>query len=114
MCKTPKAKNWDRYDLKKSDYTTEFESGKKASFLVRMKQSYSTSSDSITTLFVIRDENGTIISSSTVTKKWTDMWYRNYCELDIPEIPKSAGKYTISVYFNGSLANEQAFTVTAE
>ena len=112
MCKTPKANNWDRYDLKKSDYTTTFESGKKASFLVRMKQSYSTSPDNITTLFVIRDANGAIVSSSSVTKTWTDMWYRNYCELDIPAIPKAAGKYTISVYFNGLLANEQAFTIT--
>ena len=112
MCKTPKAKNWDRYDLKKSDYTTTFETGKKASFLVRMKQAYSTSPDDITTLFVIRDANGSVVSSESVTKTWTSMWYRNYCELDIPSMPKAAGNYTISVYFNGSFACEQAFTIT--
>ena len=33
MCKRPKAKNWDRYDLKKADYKTTFESGQNVSFL---------------------------------------------------------------------------------
>lgn len=112
MCKTPKNKNWDRYDLSKSDYTTVFSVGEKASFLVRLRNEYSTSSNKITTLFVIRDENGSIVNTSTVTNTWTKMWYKNYCELDIPSIPQTAGKYTISVYFNGSLAAEQSFTVT--
>lgn len=114
MCNTPKVKNWDRFDLRKSDYTTTFESGKKASFLVRMKQQYSTSSDNITTLFVVQNENGTVVSASSVSQKWTKMWYKNYCELDIPVLPEAAGKYTVSVYFNEALANEQAFTITAK
>lgn len=111
MCKTPKAKDWDRYDLRKSDYTTTFESGTKASFLVRMLQQYSTSPDDITSLFVIRNEDGMIVSTSSVTRTWTSMWYKNYCELDIPAIPQTAGKYTVSVYFNGMLAKEQTFKV---
>jgi len=40
------------------------------------------------------------------------MWTKKYCELDIPALPKTAGKYVVSVFFNGSLANEQSFTVT--
>lgn len=112
MCKTPKNKNWDRYDLSKSDYTTTFSIGEKASFLVRLRNEYSTSSDQITTLFVIRDESGLIINTSTTTQTWTKMWYRNYCELDIPSIPQTAGNYTISIYFNGALATEQSFSIT--
>ena len=111
MCKTPKNKNWDRYDLRTSDYTTQLESGKKGSFLVHLNQSYSTSADNITSLFVIRDENNTIVASSASSRSWTDMWYRNYCELDIPALPKAAGNYTISVYFNGMLVNEQTFSI---
>lgn len=111
MCKTPSWKNWDRYDLSSSDYTTEFEIGQNASFLINSGHQYSTSSDEITILFVIRDENGAIVSTSTTTMIWKKMWYRSYCELDIPSIPQTAGKYTVSVYFNGAFANEQSFSI---
>lgn len=113
MCERPSKKNWDRYDLSSSDYTSTFKVGEKASFLVKLKREYNTSKDSITTLYVIRDENGAIVSTSTTKSTWTKMWYRNYCELDIPSIPQNAGKYTISVYFNGALAHSQNFKVTA-
>lgn len=113
MCKTPSKKNWDRFDLSSSDYKTTFKSGEKASFLVRLKRTYNTSKDSITTLFVIRNEDGAVACTSSSTSAWTKMWYRNYCELNIPTLPKSAGKYTIEVYFNGALAHSQGFKVTA-
>lgn len=112
MCLTPSNANWDRYDLSSSDYTTEFTVGEKASFLVRLKRAYDTSSNIIETLFVIRDENGTIVSTSTSSKTWTKMWYRNYCELDIPSIPDTPGNYTISVYFDGAFVSSTAFSVT--
>lgn len=111
MCKTPSKKKWDRHDLSKSDYTTEFSVDEKGSFLVRMRHEYDTSKDNIVTLFVIRDENGNIVSSATQSATWTSMWYKNYCELDIPQMPKAEGKYSIEVYFNGALANTQAFTI---
>ena len=112
MCKTPKYSNWDRYDLSKSDYTTEFTVKQKASFLVRLKRAYSTSSNTIETMFVIRDESGAIVSAETSSSTWTKMWYRNYCELDIPSIPQIPGNYTISIYFNGAFVYETAFSVT--
>ncbi len=114
MCKTPSYSGWDRYDLSKSDYTTTFEIGQKASYLIRMRSEYNTSNDEIVALFVVRDENGTIVNSSTSTNTWVKMWYKNYCELDIPSIPQVPGKYTMSVYFNGALANENSFTVVEE
>lgn len=112
MCLTPSKANWDRYDLSASDYTTSFTTTEKASFLVHLKRSYNTSSTKIETLFVIRDEKGIVVDTSTSTRTWTNMWWRNYCELDIPSIPKTPGKYTITTYFNGAFANRTAFTVT--
>ena len=113
MCKTPSKKKWDRHDLSKSDYTTEFKAGAKASFLIKLNHKYETSKNKITTLFVIRDEAGKIVSSATKTATWKSMWSKNYCELDIPQLPSAAGKYTIEVFFNGMLANKGNFTVTA-
>ena len=113
MCERPNKKNWDRYDLSSSDYTSTFKASEKASFLVHLKREYNTSKDKITTLYVIRDENGNVVETSSTTTTWTKMWHRGYCELNIPSIPQNAGKYTISVYFNGALAHSQSFKVTA-
>lgn len=111
MCLTPSNSNWDRYDLSKSDYTTTFEPNEEASFLVRLRRAYDTSKDNIESLFVIRDANGNIVSANTSTTTWSRMWYKNYCELDIPEIPEATGNYTIQVYFNRAFAYEGTFTV---
>lgn len=111
MCKRPSYSGWNRYDLSDSDYRTEFSVKEKASYLVRMLKEYNTSSDTIQHLFVIRDESGTIVSIETSSDIWIDMWYRNYCELDIPSLPETPGKYTISVYFNGCFVNENNFTI---
>lgn len=111
MCIKPSEKNWDRHDLSSDDYTRSFSIGTKAGFLVKMDKKYNTSSDKITTLFVIRDESGNIVSTATSTKTWTKMWYQRYCELDIPALPSSAGNYSISIFFNGALAHTQSFTM---
>ena len=112
MCKTPSFSGWDRYDLRSSDYTTDFEIGEKASFLVRLHKEYDTSRDNIVTQYVIRDQAGNIVSTAYEEGTWTSMWYRNYGEFDIPSLPSVAGKYKISIYFNGDLAGEVNFTVS--
>ena len=114
MCKRPSSSDWNRYYLSDSDYRTEFTVGEKAAYLVRMLQEYNTSEDKITALFVITDSSGTILSAETTSATWTDMWYRNYCELDIPSLPETVGTYNMRVYFNGMLANENTFTIVAE
>lgn len=111
MCRTPAWSNWDRYDVPTYDFVTEFSIDEKMSFLVRLRHEYDTSEDNITTLFVIRNENGNVISADAQTRTWTDMWYRNYCELDIPSIPQTPGSYTVSTYFNGQLANITEITI---
>ncbi len=112
MCKYPGYEGWDRYALSDADYKTTFSVGESASFLVHLDKTYGTSSDAIVALFVTRDENGAFVSATTSSKSWSDMWYRNYCELDIPAMPKTVGNYTMSVYFNGGLAATHDFVIT--
>lgn len=111
MCKTPDVDDWDRFDLSASDYKTTFAIGEKASFLVRMRHEYNPSGDTIVTMFVIRDSDNNIVNISTSERTWLSMWYKNYCELDIPAMPSTAGNYTITVYFNGYFASERDFTI---
>ena len=113
MCLTPSVPNWDVYDLDDDDFTTNFKIGQKASFYVKLGPYYNEfATDEIVTVFVIRDEQGKVASLSSQTETWRRMWNYYRCELDIPEIPSIAGNYSVSVYFNGDLVNEQDFTVT--
>lgn len=111
MCRTPENSDWDRYDLSEDDYTTTFTVGEKASFLVYLNRSYATSSDQITTTFVIRNDENQPVHVENQTRTWSAMWYRRYCELDISLLPTDPGTYTIEIYFNGQAAGSQEFTI---
>ncbi len=110
MCKTPSRPNWGRYDLNDSDYRTEFSVGESASYLVRTTKGYN-DVKKVTTMFVIRNDQGTPIIVSNQTKSWSDMWSNYNCKLEIPSMPTAPGTYTIEVYFNNGLAHSQSFTI---
>lgn len=109
MCLRPESGSWDHTDVE--EYTNVFSPGALAGFVVHVNRVYGVSYDDITTAFVILNENGQIISIHSSTTAWSYMWYKNYCELNIPSIPQEPGNYQIQVYFNGQLANIQSFTV---
>lgn len=111
MCRTPSNENWDKGDVKKKNYTTEFKVGESASFAIDLEHEYSTSSDTIVTLFLICDSNGNVVSMNTQSRSWTDMWYRGFGKLTIPAMPATAGSYTVDIYFNGQHVTTQTFTV---
>jgi len=114
MCRTPSYSGWNRFDLAKDDYTTTFEVGEEASFLVHLRGEYDTSNDSIHTLFVFTDKDGAVVETASISSTWTNMWYRNYGELDIPSLPQTPGEYTVTIYFNGLFAGTCDFTITGE
>ena len=112
MCKTPRDEdNWNRFHLSASDYTTSFRVNEKASFLVRARRSYGYSEDPITSMYVIRDMEGNLVCVSSATRKWSDLWYLSYCELNVPKIPAQAGNYILELYWNGQLAHTTNFSV---
>lgn len=111
MCKTPSVSNWTRDNLTTSDYTTAFSVGESASFLVQITKRYNATPEIVTTMFVIRNTEGLPLYVEVTSDSWMNMWYRNFCELDVPVMPAVAGEYTMEVYFNGELATTQPFTV---
>jgi len=111
MCKRPSKNNWSYTNVPDKDYTDTYKVGTKAAFVARLRNKYNTSADVITTMYVIRDKDGKLISSETSAQTWTSMWYKYYGELDIPSIPSVPGTYTIEVYFNGMWVHEQNFKV---
>ena len=111
MCLTPNVSNWDRKDVRSSDYTTTFKAGQKASFVVRINKKYGISSNKINVTFVIRDSDGTVVNFSTKEYKWTNMWKNNYGEFDLPTLPKTSGNYKVTVYFNNAVAGQEDFRI---
>ncbi len=111
MCITPAKENWDRWDVKDSDFTTSFGVGVSASFTMRLLDTYSTSDDEIVTLYVIRDANGDLVSTATESRTWTNMWYRSRGKLTIPFMPETAGNYTIEIYFNFAHVATHTFSI---
>lgn len=109
MCHTPNVSNWKKKDVRSSDYTTTFKLGQKASFLVRVNKKYGISSNKIYVTFVIRDSAGTLVSYSTKETKWSNMWQNSYGCFNLQALPKTAGKYTVTIYFNDAIAGKEDF-----
>lgn len=111
MCKTPNKANWTRKDVK--EYTTTFEVGTSASFVMHVDRKTSQPKDEVVTLYVIRDAEGNRISANTESRTWDDMWDDRYAEFTIPVMPSNAGSYTVEIYFNGMAVTTQSFEITA-
>lgn len=111
MCETPSKKNWDKDDIKSDDFKTTFAADEKASFLVKLSKNPKTSKDIIIISYVVRTKENTVVNISSTSTTWKKMWTNRYCELNVPAIPTTAGEYSISIYFNGSFAHSQNFTI---
>lgn len=111
MCKTPNKINWTRKDLIKSDYTTSFKIGQKASFVIRARKLYGLSNDEMVVTYAIYTKEGKLISIQNENLTWNTMWDYYYGELNIPSLPSDPGEYKVVVYYNSGLVGEQAFTV---
>ena len=109
MCRTPDKSNWTRNDVKKYDYVTEFARSERASFLIRLLSGKQKSDEEVITVIVVRDSSGKVITTSSVSKTWTEMWDDNYFELDIENMPESAGNYEVCLYFDGQLVHTNDF-----
>ena len=112
MCRTPNDANWDYKDVPYSAYTRVFKPGQRASFVIFLNRKYGTSSEMIHTTFAFYNSDGKLIDICTSSRTWTDMWYKSYCEMDIPRLPLDAGSYNIRIYFNGEYVTNQSFSIS--
>ena len=112
LCKRPDAEKWTFQDVADADYTNTFSVGTEIAIVGKLDVNYGLSDDPITTLFTIHDLDGNLITYSSTTRTWNDIWNDYYAEFDIPQIPGDVGEYTVSVYFNGKFVTQKAFTIT--
>lgn len=109
-CKCPGG-DWSWNDVGSSGYTNTFSADETISLVGNLQTKSSVSDDIIITLYVFRDQDGNIVNYSFQERSWRNMWSQSYGEFDITQTPDEAGKYTLSVYFNGKLATEEAITI---
>lgn len=104
--------NWQ--NLKSCPFaSTTFNVGDSVSIPVRLGKNYGTSGDNIVSMFVIRDENGNLVSCNYNERTWTAMWRKYNCTLELPALPDAPGKFTVEIYFNGCAVKTLDFVVTA-
>ena len=73
------------------------------------------SEDVVTTLLVVRNENGNVVDYYTGEDTWDNMWNRNKYVGELLRTPEEPGEYTLEIYFNGKRVKtdkDVSFTVT--
>ena len=113
MCKAPSKSNWTHEDISAQDYTTSFVVGQNAAFVAHLDTKTSKVDDMVTTLYVIHDHEGRLISAKSETRTWDEMWDNRYGEFAIPTMPAEAGSYTVDIYFDGAAVYSQNFSIGA-
>ncbi len=112
ICKTSSLQNWDGKKISNIKLENTFASGESGSFLVELKKDYITlNSSSVEITFLVRNAESIPVLLSTTTNTLAKMWKTDYCQLQMPPMPTTAGTYTIDVFFNGGLAATEQFKI---
>lgn len=109
MYNTPEGSDWTWRDLRET--TTVFAPDGSATVRIHTDDHYDPEYDSIVTLFVVRDAEGTLVSAETSTAPWASMWNLGYCPVTLPKLPDQPGEYTVDIFFNGASIGRQTFTI---
>ena len=117
LLKTPVEEGWTHESVGNDVFTDTFQSGDPISIVLKSGDSFHLPKTNISVLYVIRNSDGKVLSEHIAREEvvWKDLWYDdNYhnCELDIPSVPKEAGSYTISIYFNNQAVTSTGFTIS--
>lgn len=68
--------------------------------LLDTEKTIADSNEEVVVQYILRNEDGSILSDTSKTMKWNSMWYKNGCVLS-PELPETVGNYILSLYWNG-------------
>lgn len=108
LCVSPDEENWDSEDVE--SYTTAFTVGQRGSFILALASYPWRSWEDVVVQIVIRDDDG-VVAFTTDEYSWSNMWSGTEGVFNLPSLPTTAGDYVATVYFNGTIAAEQNFTI---
>ena len=110
----PEGNNWTYLDL--TNRTDQFKTTDQIAVCLQVL-AVDSSTEEITLIYAVRDENGTVVNDVSRTMAWNDMWYsrRHASAIPLPAVGSQTsvpGKYTLEIYVNSQLLANAAFTVT--
>lgn len=98
---------WSWKTMDEEDFTSVFAVGKPMAVLLSTGQEIGQSDNTVTTMFVFRNDSGRVAQVFEVTRTWDEMWVEGHCDLTIPQAPLTPGDYTLQVYIDGKLLSNQ-------
>lgn len=107
----PSKSGWGYSALKRAKKQDTFAPGDKMALLYTVTRTYSKDSTEFETIFAIRDSEGQLVSASSRTRKWNDMWDNGYCTELVKDLPAVPGDYTLTIYIQGNTLTELPFTI---
>ena len=99
---------WNK--LNKKVFNTPFSVDDNIQILLDTSKKIKSSKNEILIQYILRNEDGSILSSETEKMVWNDMWYKGGCVLS-PTLPKTVGNYMLSLYFNGMYLTDIPITI---
>ena len=109
MCKQPDDDNWKSSNL---TFTSKFKPGELLGFTTEALTYYNETVDAeIYILYIIRNENGELVTFCNQTAMWKELFTAYFGTLSVPELPTETGKYTLDIYYNGGYVTTQEFEV---
>ena len=117
LLKTPDEEGWTHESVGNDVFTDTFQSGDPISIVLKSGDNFHLPKMNISVLYVIRNSDGNVLPDhiATETVDWKDLWYDgdyHNCELDLPSVPKEAGSYSVSIYFNNQAVTSTNFTIS--
>lgn len=109
----PEKENWSFNDLR--NHKTAFSPEEEIAVCIEIN-AVNASTDDVSLLYVLRNEDGSVVNDVAKTLPWNDMWYsrRHAGAIPLPAKPgeaSAAGSYTLEIYVNGKLLASTGFTV---
>lgn len=111
MFDVPSKSNWSYGTLLRAKEKDTFKPSGSLALLYTVTKPYTFDSAEFETIFVIRDAEGKLVSTSARTRSWDDMWDNGYCTEQVSNLPADAGSYTLSIFIQNGLLAELPFTV---
>ncbi len=110
LFKEPEMQNWTYRNL--ASPRTTFTTAEKIAFALEAMSGVRASDAEVTIMLVVKNNAKVPVSTRSYTMVWNEMWDNKLFVGTPYETPKTAGKYTLDIYFNGKLAGSANFTVT--
>ena len=111
MFDVPTKSDWSYGTLQRAREQDTFKPSGSLALLYTVTKPYNFDSAEFETLFVIRDSEEKLVSVSSRTRVWDDMWDNGYCTEQVSNLPAEAGDYTLSIYIANGLLAQLPFSV---